>query len=152
MAAMTHEGRAPWSQRGAELVEFALVLPILLLVIMGIIDFGFAFQRYQVITNAAREGARVGVLPGYDSADIQARVDAYVEAAGLEGRATTTVRAVSIPDTRGGAAPGVEVTVIYTHTYVFLGPIISLFQKSPEPAELRAVSTMRIEAATVSGG
>ena len=57
------------SERGAELVEFAIVLPLLLLVTMGIIDFGFMFQRYVVLTNAAMEGARVAVLPGYSTSD-----------------------------------------------------------------------------------
>ena len=50
------------SERGAELVEFALVFPTLLLVMLGIADFGFLFQRYEVITNAAREGARVAIF------------------------------------------------------------------------------------------
>ena len=54
------------SEDGAQLVEFALVLPLLLLVVLGIAEFGFIFQRYEVITNAAREGARLAVLPGYD--------------------------------------------------------------------------------------
>ena len=51
-------------ERGAALVEFALAVPLLLVVIAGIVDFGFAFQRYEVITNAAREGARMATLPG----------------------------------------------------------------------------------------
>ena len=46
------------SQRGAELIEFALIFPLLLLVLLGIVDFGFLFQRYEVLTNATREGAR----------------------------------------------------------------------------------------------
>ena len=46
-------------------LEFALCLPtILLVIVMGIFDFGLMFQHYEVVTNAAREGAsRVGVLP-----------------------------------------------------------------------------------------
>ena len=59
------------SDKGAELIEMALVLPILLMIFAGIIDFGFMFQRYEVLTNAAREGARMGTLPGYSQADIQ---------------------------------------------------------------------------------
>ena len=65
-------------ERGAELVEFAFVFPTLLLVMLGIIDFGFLFQRYEVVTNAAREGARVAILPGYADADVQARVNQYL--------------------------------------------------------------------------
>ncbi len=50
--------------RAAAMLEFALVLPILLLIIFGIIDFGRAFYLYNNLTNAAREGARAGaVLP-----------------------------------------------------------------------------------------
>jgi hypothetical protein len=45
-------------QRGAGLVEFAMVIPLLLLLLMGAVDFGRAFYTYIVITNAAREGAR----------------------------------------------------------------------------------------------
>ena len=76
--------RRVWAcERGAELVEFAFVFPTLLLVMLGIIDFGFLFQRYEVVTNAAREGARVAILPGYADADVQARVNQYLSAAGL---------------------------------------------------------------------
>ena len=83
MAAVTRTA-ARWSdESGAELIEFALVLPLLLLVLLGIIDFGFLFQRYEVVTNAAREGARVAVLPGYGDADVQPRVDQYLTAGGL---------------------------------------------------------------------
>ena len=74
-------------ERGAELIEFALVFPLLLLVILGIVDFGFLFQRMEVVTNAAREGARVGVLPGYLQADVQARVTQYIRRAASRRRA-----------------------------------------------------------------
>ncbi len=48
-------------QRGAELVEFALVLPAILLLLVGIVDFGAAFALRQKMTNAARECARIVV-------------------------------------------------------------------------------------------
>src|ERR1051326_7949194 len=70
--------------RGAELIELALVLPILLFVSAGILEFGFLFQRFEVITNAAREGARLGALPGYGLADADARTRSYI-AAGANG-------------------------------------------------------------------
>ena len=79
------------SERGAELVEFALVFPMLLLVMLGIMDFGFLFQRYEVLTAAAREGARIAILPGYTDADVQARVTAYLTAGGLTQPATVSV-------------------------------------------------------------
>src|SRR4026208_1725635 len=67
-------------ERGAALVEFALAVPLLLVVIAGIVDFGFAFQRYEVSTNAAREGARMATLPGYDVTSVDSRVRSYVQA------------------------------------------------------------------------
>ncbi len=54
------------------------MLPILLLVIAGIVDFALMFQRFLVVSNAAREGARIAVLPGYTQADVQNRVTQYV--------------------------------------------------------------------------
>ena len=71
------------SERGAELVEFALVLPLLLVLIGGIVDFGFLFQRYEVVTNAAREGARLASLAGYTDAAARTRVREYIRV-GLE--------------------------------------------------------------------
>ena len=47
------------SERGAALLEVALTLPLLLLVAVGIFEFGRAYQTWQVLTNAAREGARL---------------------------------------------------------------------------------------------
>ena len=73
-------GRA--GEAGAELIEFALVFPLLLMAILGIVDFGFLFQRYEVLTNAAREGARVAALPGYTATDVESRLDAYIQTGG----------------------------------------------------------------------
>ena len=52
----------------------ALAMPLLMLIVLGIMDFGLMFQQYEVLTNAAREGARIAVLPNYSDADVQARV------------------------------------------------------------------------------
>ena len=53
------------NERGASAVEFALLLLPLVLIIFGIIEFGFILYNQQVITNASREGARAGIV--YDS-------------------------------------------------------------------------------------
>ncbi len=64
--------RARSTERGAALVELALVLPLLLVVIAGIVDFGLAFQRFEVVANAAREGARLGTKRNYGTGRRQA--------------------------------------------------------------------------------
>lgn len=120
------------SERGAELIEFALIFPILLLVVVGIIDFGFLFQRYEVLTNATREGARMAVLPNYTDADVQARVCAYLNAGGVPNSGCTTNPVVTVSNTTipvGGGLPPIQarsVQVAYTHNFMFMGPIVSL--------------------------
>ena len=121
--------RSRWSsESGAELIEFALVLPLLLLVLLGIIDFGFLFQRYEVVTNAAREGARVAVLPGYGDADVQARVDQYLAAGGLTGAHAPPVighpPAVAVA---GYCSAVTTVTVTYPYTYSFVAGVAGYF-------------------------
>src|SRR3954462_11071045 len=101
------------SERGAELIEFVLVMPLLLLVMCGIFGFGFLFQRYEVLTNAAREGARLAALPGYTETDVTARVNAYLTAGGVPGHASTTLVIEAV--TAGGRTFNVaRVTVLYT--------------------------------------
>jgi Flp pilus assembly protein TadG len=65
-------GRAH-DQRGAVAVEFALIFPILVLLVLGIIEFGAGFHAWDATQNAAREGARLGAVDASPS-DITARV------------------------------------------------------------------------------
>ena len=61
--------------------------PLLCLVIAAMIDFGMLFRSWEVLTNAAREGARVGMLPSYScdagSADVEGRVANYLAGSGI---------------------------------------------------------------------
>ena len=71
---------------GVVAVEFALILPILLVIMFGIIEFGFVLFEKQVITNASREGARAGIVqaaPKPSEVNIQDVVKAYLTGAGL---------------------------------------------------------------------
>jgi Flp pilus assembly protein TadG len=127
-------------------VEFALVFPMLLLVMLGIMDFGFLFQRYEVLTAAAREGARVAILPGYTDADVTARVNAYLTAGGLTEPATVAVGPAQTVTVGSQCISVRPVTVTYTHTYMFIGPVMAFFG---EPAlgtrPLNSTSAMRTE-------
>ncbi len=89
--------RRRWSARGAAVVEMAIVAPVLLTLVFGIIEFGWVFMAYQTITNAAREGARTAVLQGSlaDGSDVEARVHDYVSPAGLPQYPLTIVSSMA---------------------------------------------------------
>jgi Flp pilus assembly protein TadG len=135
------------SETGNALLEMAFVLPVLLLLIAAIMDFGFLFLQYEVVTNAAREGSRVGVLPDYQTADIEQRVRDYLTAGGLADAAATGVayNTVALPGS-GLNVNVVTVTVQYPGQFMFLGPISTLIRGGPYGnVTLRASSSMRVE-------
>jgi Flp pilus assembly protein TadG len=146
-------GRERWrSERGAELVEVALTMPLLLLVVLGIIEFGFVFQQYEVVTNAAREGARMAVLPHYTTDDATARALDYLQAGGLD-RSLATVEPVPLAPIAVGSSGKcivpIQVRVTYPHPIPFVGGIFTYFGGSSSALTLAATSTMRRE--TVAG-
>src|SRR5258706_7039401 len=78
-------------QRGAALLEVAMTLPLMLLVSVGIFEFGRAYQTWQILTNAAREGARIAVLPGTDDQAVTTRVQTYMSDGQLSGYAGASI-------------------------------------------------------------
>jgi len=143
MASLTR-ARLLRSEHGAELIEMAIVTPLLLLLVFGIVDFGFLFQRYVVLTNAAVEGARVATLPGYTAADAQARVQAYATNGGVVGPVTAVAVPVPLPGAGGGTWPGMQVTVTHVYNLQYITPIIALVGGSSAGSiTLTARSTMR---------
>jgi len=156
MAALDRPGarRRRRSDSGAELIELALVLPILLIVIAGIIDFGFLFQRYEAVTNAAREGARLAILPDFSDADAQERVKQYLDSSGLD----RTAAVVPLPThstltlATGASVDVVSVYVWYPAQFSSLGPLIQLVGGSQRNSiMLKGTSIMRTENAAVGG-
>ena len=135
------------TEGGSEIIEMTIVLPLLLMVLFGIVEFGFLFQRYVFLTNAAAEGARVASLPGYTEADVQARVAAYAEASNITGVSATSV-ASPIPGPGGTSWPGSQVTVTYIYTYQFIGPLAALAGGTMNPSvTLTSRSTVRHQVA-----
>jgi hypothetical protein len=68
------------SQAGASVIEFAVILPLLVVLVFGIIEFGMLLYNQQVITNASREGARAGIVaqnPRLSSSSIDGVVQTY---------------------------------------------------------------------------
>lgn len=140
------------SDSGSQIVEAALVLPLLLLVLLGILDFGLLFRRYEAVTNAAREGARVAILPGYTAADVQNRVQQYLTDAGLLDAPTTTVLAPAGVDVGGGTCITMTgATVSYPHEYFLVGGIMTYFgDPGLATTALVATARMRYEGGAVS--
>ncbi|MGH9242467.1 MAG: TadE/TadG family type IV pilus assembly protein [Vicinamibacterales bacterium] len=142
---------------GAALVETAFVLPIMLLVSVGIFEFGRAYQTWQVITNATREGARVAVLPEYTDDSVKARVRTYLKDGGLpaaivDDTAMTNVdiTATTIPVDVGGTvtASAARVVVEYPFEFMVLQPVAQLVvngSMAGEPFTMRMTTIMRNE-------
>ncbi|MGE3510103.1 MAG: TadE/TadG family type IV pilus assembly protein [Vicinamibacterales bacterium] len=114
--------------RGAALLETAIALPLVLLVSVGIFEFGRAFQTWQVITNAAREGARIAVLPNSTDGGVQSRVTAYLAAGQLANAATASVNVdrTAVIDLGGTSATASIVTVQYPFDFIVLNPVVRL--------------------------
>ncbi len=79
------------NQRGAALLETAITLPLVLLVTVSIFEFGRAYQTWQVLTNAAREGARVAVIAGHTDTQVTDAVRSYMQNGQLPMHASASV-------------------------------------------------------------
>ena len=132
------------------MIEAAMTLPLLLLVCVGIIEFGRLYQTWQVMTNAAREGARIAVLPSLPSGGVDTRVRQYLQSGGLNSDSTVGVNVtpVNVSIGSGGTASGSRVTVTYPFTFMVLQPIAQLVVSGATagaPITLESAATMRNE-------
>jgi Flp pilus assembly protein TadG len=110
---------------GQALVEFALVAPILLLLLLGIVDFARAWNVYEVLTDAAREGAREAVVDnGRSEAEVRQIIIDAAARAGVE------VADADIQITGMGSGRGNPTTVRIEHLYPlrFVGALVQLAQ------------------------
>jgi Flp pilus assembly protein TadG len=126
------------------------VLPLLLLIIVGMIDFGFVFREFNVVTNAAREGARAGILPDYgDDANVANRIEQYLKASGIDVECPSAECVVNSPVVAVAAPTGTfsarQVSVVVFHDWTFLAPIASMFGGSFTSVALTGRAVMRLE-------
>ena len=131
------------SERGAALLEVALTLPLLLLVAVGIFEFGRAYQTWQILTNAAREGARVAVLPGIDDNAVEERVQEYL-AMGLipdADQADVTIDRDTEVDIGDDTASASRVQVDLPFTFMVLQPIAQLVVKGSTAGQAITMTT-----------
>lgn len=124
------------NQKGQALVEFALILPILLLLIMGIIQFGMVINAYLSIQNAAREGARAGIV---GNTDLEVTTIMIATSPSLREEYLS----ITITPTEINRSAGEPLTVKVSYSYPIIIPIIdSLFS---DTILLNAETSMRIE-------
>lgn len=136
------------SEKGAALIEAAITVPIILLIAVGIFEFGRAYQTWQVLTNAAREGARLAVISGTTDADVTARVRNYMSAGQLPNSSTASVtiqRSVALT----GADTASSIQIDYPFSFMVLNPVVRLIAPSDDrtgaPITMRSSALMRNE-------
>jgi Flp pilus assembly protein TadG len=98
-------------ERGAAAVEFALILPLLILLVFGIVQFSIAYNRSQGLHAAAREGARLASLPQTTQSQISARVTSSLAGVPLSGSPTISVNPPSSQPCQNRSGQTVTVTV-----------------------------------------
>ena len=171
----THSDKRGRRERGQALVEFALVVPIFLVLTFGIVDFGWALKSWITVTNASREGARMGAVHAFAGSVGECDVVPESETEpGVGGMPTIAARtcgtaaaldhdsasvAVSGADPDGPAGPegramtggSVVVTLTYRHDFITpLGSFIGgLTKRDCDGVEtdlcIRSSADMRLE-------
>jgi Flp pilus assembly protein TadG len=106
-------------EKGAAAVEFALVLPLLVMLLVGMMEFGLVLWRQEMITNATREAARAGIVaatPRLTEAEIQAVLEYNLSMAGIDPTATT----ITITGAGGASGDPLTVAVVYPYQYLVI--------------------------------
>ena len=138
-------------ERGSAMVEAAISIPLLLVLMVGIFEVGRAYQTWQVLTNAAREGARMAITPSGTPSDTTALIRQFMADGQLSNSATAAVsvnKGVTI-NVNGTSVGASLVTVDYPFNFIMLQPIVRLVAPGATvggPITMRATAVMRNEA------
>jgi len=120
-------------QRGQDLMEYALVLPIMLLILMSILDLGRVVYVYSSLHNSVRDGARYGIISPTDAAGIESVV--FDKAVGLDP-ADLVVSVVQ---------PNQEIIQVgATYQFTAVSPVVAALIGG-NPWEVGSQATMRVE-------
>lgn len=127
---------------GQALVEFALILPLLLLLVIGLVEFGRAWNAFQVITDAAREGARTAVVANatITQDSVYNVIRGALQRAALDADAAT----ILLSGVDGPTGEPARVEIRYPYRFAFLGPLMNWVGDS-ETVTLQTVTVMRNE-------
>jgi len=123
---------------GQSLIEFALILPLLALLILGLFDLGMAVYTQNLIANASREGARTGILLAQDDNAIRTRV-------------RTAAPGLNLPNSQIQISPAFPrtfnqpITVTVSYTYTTITPLIGQIVGNGGRLRLSSTSVMIVE-------
>jgi Flp pilus assembly protein TadG len=127
---------------GQALVEFALIAPLLLLIILGMVEFARAWSAHHVIADAAREGARLSAIfdASIDATAVHDSVVAKLNRAGLNGPSAN----ITVDDSGEEEGQPSEVYIEYPYTLTWLAPLMK-WTSGEESITLRSRIVMRNE-------
>jgi Flp pilus assembly protein TadG len=132
------------TDRGAAPIEVAITVPLILMICVGIFEFGRAYQTWQVLTIAAREGAKVAVAAGTTDAQVESVVRGHMRALPNAAAAPVVLnRHVEV-----GGKTGTQVTISYPFDFIMLNPAAHLVRPvstTGAPMTMSAVAIMRNE-------
>ena len=147
---MTTTKKVSGNSKGAAMVEFALLLPVLALILFGIIEFSVVLYNKAVLTNASREGARAGIVyvsytAPTSTAGATAAVSSYLSRTpliALEGARPTLTPSITNSCTAAGVP--LTVNIVYNHNFLVLDNL-DFFGAFPASIRLTGESVMRCE-------
>lgn len=130
--------------RGAAAVEFAIILPLLFLVIGGVVDLGRALYSQVTLTNAAREGARAAVV-GITAGSVETRAMTAIPEGPLRAAANVTINPPSGCVGSSDPLDVVDVEVSAEFDWILLGPALNMIpgEVVSPPSTLGSSASMR---------
>lgn len=140
--------RATARDQGQSLIEMAIVLPLLIGVFIGILEFGRAWNVRQVTTHAAREAARLAILESSDEGQVRSAIEAQLTRAGLDPEQAE----IQISGVDAEYGDLVDIQIVQPFTFQYLGPLLGLLSagegdpdEPPGTVDIRAQIVMRHE-------
>jgi len=122
------------SEKGASAVEFAIILPILIILVFGIVEFGIAYNNYIALTHAAREGARLAAVNMDEILGIEEFENRIKESA-----PSVSIESITLSGQDGNIGDSVAVTVTGEVLNIEI-PLVGSW-----PVQLTSAATLRIE-------
>ncbi len=118
--------QAEENERGAVLVEFGLIAPIMITLLLGIVQFGLVLNQIQGLHSAAREGARTAAIPAATNLDIEETVElALIGTTGADPTITITPELDNEDDSPCAGRAGETVEVVLDTTYELVVPFVA---------------------------